>query len=73
MKYAKPDTANSVREIAWVTDGSTKQKMKSLFSLISYVLDTKNMRPIISHKSSLTSAEKMVAFCDSDYAGNSGR
>jgi hypothetical protein len=40
IKYSKPDIANSVREIAKVIDGPTKQHLKSLFRLIRYVLDT---------------------------------
>jgi hypothetical protein len=70
IKYSRPDIANSVREIAKVMDGPTEQQMKSLFRLIKYVLDTKNMGLIMSPESSLKTAWKMVAYCDSDYAGD---
>ena len=56
IKYSRPDIANSVREIAKVMDGPTEQQMKSLFRLIKYVLDTKNMGLIMSPESSLRAA-----------------
>ena len=71
IKFSRPDISNSVREIAKVMDGPTELQVKSLFRLVKYVIDTKTKGLIMSpDEATDPSVWKMVAFCDSDYAGD---
>jgi hypothetical protein len=63
-------SGGSARTMLSAKPSRTEQQMKRLFRLIRYVFDTKNTKLIMSPKSSLTSAWEIVAFCDSNCAGN---
>jgi hypothetical protein len=74
IKYSKLDIANLVREIIKVEKSDKwSNQMKSLFRLFRYVLDTKYMGQIMSPKSSLTSAWKIVSFSNINSAGDKDR
>ena len=71
IKFSRPDISNSVREIAKVMDGPTELQVKSLFRLVKYVIDTKEKGLLMSpDKAADPNVWKMIAFCDSDYAGD---
>jgi hypothetical protein len=71
VKYSRPDIANGVRELSKVMDGATLCHLKNLMRMVKYVTDTP-MKCLVMDKSKLGNMEKwsMVAFCDSDYAGD---
>ena len=72
VKHSRPDIANAVRELSKVLDGPTPRAMKEMKRIIKHVLDTENLglriEPEIVDKDSMW---RMVAFSDSDYAGDS--
>ncbi|CAJ1959428.1 unnamed protein product [Cylindrotheca closterium] len=69
--HTRPDTANAVRELSKVLDSTTLRAMKEMKRIIKHVLDTKGLglkiEPVIGSKGVLWN---VVAFSDSDYAGD---
>jgi len=71
IKFSRPDISNSVREIAKVMDGPTELQVKSLYRLVKYVIDTKEKGLLMSPEKGVDpNVWTMIAFCDSDYAGD---
>jgi hypothetical protein len=68
VKQSRTDISNAVRELSKVMDGATHDHMKTLRRVIKSVLTTKKrgvrMKP--------TSENGVVAYVDSDYAGDKG-
>ncbi|CAJ1934699.1 unnamed protein product, partial [Cylindrotheca closterium] len=71
VKHTRPDIANAVRELSKVLDSTTPRAMKEMKRIIKHVLDTKGLglkiEPVIGSKGLLWN---VVAFSDSDYAGD---
>jgi hypothetical protein len=68
VKHSRPDISNAVRELSKVMDGATQDQMNTLRRVIKFVLSTKKrgvrMKP--------TPENGIVAYVDSDYAGDKG-
>jgi hypothetical protein len=68
VKHSRPDISNAVRELSKVMDGATQDHMNTLRRVIKFVLSTKKrgvrMKP--------TPENGVVAYVDSDYAGDKG-
>jgi hypothetical protein len=65
------EISTAVRETAKVNIGLTKAHMKSLNRLIRYVVDTKNYGLVMESKQPAeNNVWEMIAYCDSDYAGD---
>ena len=63
--------ANAVRELTKVLDGATLAAYKELMRVIEYVLDTKEMALQIEPEIDVDNKKwQMMAFSDSDYAGD---
>ena len=73
IKCLKPNIANPDREITKVMGRPTEQQMKSLFRLVTYVVNTEYIGLIMSPTPIINFAWKLVAYCDSDYAGDHNR
>ena len=72
VKHSRPDIANAVRELSKALDGTSPAAYKELMRVLKFVLDTRNMSLKIqpNKQDSLTEWD-IVAFSDSDYAGDS--
>ena len=71
VKYSRPDIANSVRELSKVMDGASEEDYERMLRLTKFVHDTKDKCLIMDIKDGRNSEIiKVVAFCDSDYAGD---
>ena len=70
VKHTRPDIANAVRELSKVLDGTTPRAMKEMKRIMKYVLDTKNMGLKIEPVIEKALMWKIVAFSDSDFAGD---
>jgi hypothetical protein len=72
VKHSRPDIANAVRELSKALDGTSPVAYKELMRVLKYVMDTKllslKMKP---EKENKESGWTIVAFSDSDYAGDS--
>ena len=72
VKHSRPDIANAVRELSKALDGTSAASYKELMRVLKYVIDTKRlslkMKPIYDENET---AWTLVAFSDSDYAGDS--
>ena len=66
VKHSRPDLCNAVRELAKVMDGATEEHMKMLFRAIKFVLNSRNRGLLMKPNDD----EKLVAYVDSDYAGD---
>ena len=70
MKHTRPDLANAVRELSKVMDGANESHMKALLRVIKFVEVTRGYKLVFELDES-GEAWKMVAYSDSDYAGDS--
>ena len=70
VKHSRPDLANAVRELSKVMDGANTSHMKALLRVIKFVEVTRGYK-LVFELNDLTDTWKMVAFSDSDYAGDS--
>jgi hypothetical protein len=72
VKHSRPDIANAVRELSKALDGTSPAGFKELLRVLKYVIDTKDlalkMEPMKPEKDM---EWNMVAYSDSDYAGDS--
>jgi hypothetical protein len=72
VKHSRPDIANAVRELSKALDGTSPAAYKELMRVLKYVMDTRRlslkMKP---EKENKETGWSMVAFSDSDYAGDS--
>jgi hypothetical protein len=72
VKHSRPDIANAVCELSKALDGTSTAAYKELIRVLKYVMDTKNLSLRIQpKKQDGTSQWNMLAFRDSDFAGNS--
>jgi hypothetical protein len=72
VKHSRPDIANAVCELSKALDGTSPAAYKELMRVLKYVMDTKNMSLRIQpKKQDRMSQWNMVAFSDSNFAGNS--
>jgi hypothetical protein len=67
VKHSRPDISNAVRELSKVMDGATQDHMNTLRRVIKFVLCTKKRRVRMKR-----TPENVVAYVDSDYAGDKG-
>jgi hypothetical protein len=71
VKHSRLDIANAVRELSKALDGTSPAAYKELMSVLKYVMDTKRlslkMKP---EKENKETGWTIVAFSDSDYAGD---
>jgi hypothetical protein len=71
VKHSRPDIANAVRELSKVLDCPTPRAMKEMKRIIKHVLDTTELGLKLEPKIDDTNKMwKLVAFSDSDYAGD---
>jgi len=70
VKYSRPDIANPVRELSKVLDGASPAAFREMLRIIKYVLDTNEMALKIAPNFKKTGVWRVVAFSDSDYAGD---
>ena len=73
IKYSRPDISNAVRELSKVNDGATEGQYKELLRIMKYVKDTKasGLKYHVHNKElSENCIWEMVAYCDSDFAGD---
>lgn len=70
VKHSRPDIANAVRELSKVMDGATPAAFKELKRVIKFVLDTKDLGLKIEPQSEKSETWKLVAYSDSDWAGD---
>jgi hypothetical protein len=72
VKHSRPDIANAVRELSKALDGTSIAAYKELMRVLKYVLDTKRLSLKMEPKKEKNETEwSIVAFSDSDYAGDS--
>ena len=72
VKHSRPDIANAVRELSKALDGTSPAAYKELMRVLKFVMDTKQLSLKIEPKIGTdTSDWNIVAFSDSDYAGDS--
>ena len=71
MKHARPDIANAVRELSKALDGTSAAAHKELLRVLTYVMDTKRLSlKLEPKKDEQKPGWSMVAFSDSDFAGD---
>jgi hypothetical protein len=71
VKHSRPDIANVVRELSKVMDGATPAALKEMKRVMKFVLDTRNFGLKIEPKAHNDGDDwVMVAYTDSDYAGD---
>jgi hypothetical protein len=70
VKHSRPDIANAVRELSKVMDGATAGHFKMLLRAIKYVVLTKNKNLRFEPSTLVENKWSVVAYCDSDYAGD---
>ena len=70
VKHSRPDIANVTRELAKVMDGATMKHYKDMLRVIKFVIDTKNWKLKFAPEMDFDSEWKIVAYCDSDFAGD---
>ena len=68
VKHSRPDIANAVRELSKALDGTSPAAYKELLRVLKYVVDTKHLA--LKLKPKLEDKWELVAFSDSDYAGD---
>ena len=68
VKHSRPDLANAVRELLKALDGTSAAAYKELMRILKYVIDTKELALKLEPRK--TSKWDLVAFSDSDYAGD---
>ena len=72
VKHSRPDIANSVCELSKALDGTSPAAYKELMRVLKFVLDTRNMSLTIQpNKQDSFTEWDIIAFSDSDYAGDS--
>ena len=72
VKFSRPDISNSVRELSKVMDRSTEAHYRTLLRVLKYVLLTEDLG--LRYDSGIlvnfNGIWQIVAFCDSDFAGD---
>ena len=68
VKHTRPDIANPVRELSKLNDCPTPIAVKEMFRVIKFVLDTPEKG--LKMKPELNDVWRIVAYSDSDYAGD---
>ena len=72
VKHSRPDIANAVRELSKALDGTSAAAYKELMRVLKYVMDTKHLSLKMQPKKNRDETGwSIVAFSDSDYAGDS--
>ena len=66
VKYPRPDIGNSVCELSKCRSGSTYACNKEMHSVITYVLDTKDMGLKLWPTGVMSEPRHMVVFTDSN-------
>lgn len=72
VKFSRPDIANSVRELTKAMDKATESHYKSLLRVLKYVMSTQDLGLVYDSGTliNFNGVWKIVAYCDSDYAGD---
>ena len=72
VKHSRPDISNAVRELSKALDGTSAAAYKELMRVLKYVMDTKHLSLKMEPKMDKEGTGwSIVAFSDSDYAGDS--
>ena len=71
VKHSRPDIANAVRELSKALDGTSPAAYKELLRVTKYVMDTKTLSLKLQPRKEDETKWSIVAFSDSDYAGDS--
>ena len=72
VKFSRPEIANSVRELTKAMDKATESHYKSLLRVLKYVMSTQDLGLVYDSGTliNFNGVWKIVAYCDSDYAGD---
>ena len=72
VKFTRPDISNSVRELSKAMDKSTDAHYKALLRVLKYVVRTENLGLVYDSGilMNFNGTWQIVAFCDSDFAGD---
>ena len=72
VKFSRPDIANSVRELTKAMDKATESHYKSLLRVMKYDMSTQDLGLVYDSGTliNFNGVWKIVAYCDSDYAGD---
>lgn len=70
IKYTRPDITNPVRELTKVLDGASPAAFGEMMRVIKFVLDTEDMGLRIKPNFREDGVWRLVAYSDSDYAGD---
>ena len=72
VKHSRHDIANAVRELSKALDDTSAAAYKELMRVLKYVMDTKHLSLKMQPKKNRDETGwSIVAFSDSDYAGDS--